>query len=553
MEKKRKTVIPVDSLMQLRHRMDSLPPKSQERASQINKMAELYAVSTTTVYRALKDFRKPRSAHRSDYGKSRILPQADVERYCELIAAFKLRTTNKQGRHISTARIIELMEDHGIETSRGLVKIAKGLLSRSTVDRYLAQLKLNQPRLLRESPAVRFQAEYSNDCWQFDMSHSDLKHIEKPEWINPNKGEPTLMLFSVVDDRSGMAYVEYRCVYGEDAESALRFLFNAMAAKENADFPLQGRPKMIYLDNGPVAKSQVFQNVMLALDIQWQTHLPPAKDEGRTTARSKGKVERPFRTIKEAHETLYHFNKPETEKEANEWLMRYLVNYNDNDHRSESHSRREDWLLNLPNEGYREMCTWEQYCRFAREPERRRVGIDARITVGGTTYEVEPDMAGEWVILLWGLFDDEVYVEFEGGKYGPYYPISGPIPLHRYRAFKQTKSVETSNRIRKLAKEIGLPISAMTGGDFPMEMTPSSLDLPSQPFDPEAHEYHFSTLTAAKLAIADELAVSLTKLPHEDKAFIDQLLSETLNRSTVLTRVRGYFRPHKLLGEENAR
>lgn len=292
---------------------------------------------------------------------------------------------------------------------------------------------------------------------------------------------------------------------------------------------------------------------MLALDIQWQTHLPPAKDEGRTTARSKGKVERPFRTIKEAHETLYHFNKPETEKEANEWLMRYLVNYNDNDHRSESHSRREDWLLNLPNEGYREMCTWEQYCRFAREPERRRVGIDARITVGGTTYEVEPDMAGEWVILLWGLFDDEVYVEFEGGKYGPYYPISGPIPLHRYRAFKQTKSVETSNRIRKLAKEIGLPISAMTGGDFPMEMTPSSLDLPSQPFDPEAHEYHFSTLTAAKLAIADELAVSLTKLPHEDKAFIDQLLSETLNRSTVLTRVRGYFRPHKLLGEENAR
>lgn len=66
------------------------------------------------------------------------------------------------------------------------------------------------------------------------------------------------MLFSVVDDRSGMAYVEYRCVYGEDAESALRFLFNAMAPKENAGSPLQGRPKMVYLDNAPVAKSQVF-------------------------------------------------------------------------------------------------------------------------------------------------------------------------------------------------------------------------------------------------------------------------------------------------------
>ena len=81
---------------------------------------------------------------------------------------------------------------------------------------------------------------------------------------------------------------------------------------------------MIYLDNGPVAKSRVFQNVMLALDIQWQTHLPAGKDGTRTTARSKGKVERPFRTVKEAHETLYHFHKPQTQQQANEWLMRYL-------------------------------------------------------------------------------------------------------------------------------------------------------------------------------------------------------------------------------------
>lgn len=161
---------------------------------------------------------------------------------------------------------------------------------------------------------MRFQAEQSNDCWQFDMSPSDLKHIDKPEWIDLSKGQPTLMLFSVVDDRNGVCYQEYRSVYGEDAESALRFLFNAMAAKVDAGFPFQGRPKMIYLDNGPVAKSMVFQNVMQALCIEWQTHIPTGKDETRTTARSKGKVERPFRIVKEVHETLYHFHKPETEK-----------------------------------------------------------------------------------------------------------------------------------------------------------------------------------------------------------------------------------------------
>lgn len=47
------------------------------------------------------------------------------------------------------------------------------------------------------------------------------------------------MLFSVVDDRSGVAYQEYRCVYGEDAESALLFLFNAMAPKVDPIFPFK--------------------------------------------------------------------------------------------------------------------------------------------------------------------------------------------------------------------------------------------------------------------------------------------------------------------------
>ena len=120
----------------------------------------------------------------------------------------------------------------------------------------------------------------------------------------------------MVDDRSGVAYMEYRCVYGEDAESALRFLFNAMAPKADPAFLIQGRPKFLYLDNGPVAKSRVFQNVMQSLDIDWKTHIPAGKDGQRVTARSKGKVERPFRTVKEAHEALYHFHAPQTEQQG---------------------------------------------------------------------------------------------------------------------------------------------------------------------------------------------------------------------------------------------
>jgi hypothetical protein len=41
----------------------------------------------------------------------------------------------------------------------------------------------------------------------------------------------------VVDDRSGVAYQEYHCAYGEAAEVALQFLFNAMAPKADERFP----------------------------------------------------------------------------------------------------------------------------------------------------------------------------------------------------------------------------------------------------------------------------------------------------------------------------
>jgi len=209
--------------------------------------------------------------------------------------------------------------------------------------------------MTRATPAVRFEARHSNACWQFDISPSDLKHIPQPAWVDPKRGQPTMMLYSVVDDRSGTSYQEYRCVYGEDAESALRFLFNAMAPKEDTEF--QGIPEMIYLDNGPVAKSLVFQTVMEWLGVDWKTHMPAGSDGSRVTARSKGKVERPFRTVKEAHETLYHFHKPETEAEANLWLRNFISKYNDKPHRREAHSRIEDWIANLPESGIREMCS----------------------------------------------------------------------------------------------------------------------------------------------------------------------------------------------------
>jgi hypothetical protein len=75
--------------------------------------------------------------------------------------------------------------------------------------------------------------------------------------------------------------------------------------------------------------------------------------------------------------------------------------------------------------------------------------------------------------------------------------------------------------------------------------------IPKQPFDAKTLEYHFPNYVAAKLAVADEIGRDLVDLSEEERAFIDQVLEETLMRRAILERVRAYFR-RKLRGAEHA-
>jgi hypothetical protein len=532
-----------EALVDLRRRLHPLSPKSAERRHVMRETAALYGVSEATLYRALRERGRPRALQRSDKGKPRVLPAAQLERYCEIIAALKVRTSNAKGRHLSTAQAIRLLEEFGVETPEGSLQIAPDVLTIPTVNRYLKRWGYDQRTLTRQPPAVRFQAQHSNECWHFDLSPSDLKQVPHPVWEEAGRGRPVLMLYSVVDDRSGVSYQEYHGVYGEDVEAALRFLFAAMAPKAIDDFPFQGIPAMLYMDNGPIARSHVFQQVMQYLGIAIQTHMPRGTDGRRVTARSKGKVERPFRTVKEMHETLYHFHVPQNEAEANAGLCQFVLRYNTMNHRSEAHSRLEDWLLNLPASGIRQMCTWERFCTFAREPQRRQVGGDARVTVDGVSYEVDPDVAGETVILWWGIFDQELYIEHGDRRYGPYTPVGGPIPLHRYRRFKHTAYEKRAERIDALAEQLRLPRAAVDG-PYPVAL-PVAAPPSVTPFvDPDPfHEFTYPSALKAKQAIADELMMPLAKLPREQLDALETLLSHTLRKSDVLDYVRLHLKP----------
>lgn len=192
------------------------------------------------------------------------------------------------------------------------------------------------------------------------------------------------------------------------------------------------------------------------------------------------------------------------------------------------------------------MCTWERFCTFAREPERRKVGADARVSVAGVAYEVEPDLAGETVVLWWGLFDNELYVEKDEQRYGPFHPVEGPIPLHRYRSFKKTKTEKRAERIAVLAGKLRLPRAALNKNAELRFLTedPQAMEKPaSVPFqDPDPfQEFTYPTVLAAKRAIADYLGRPLAKLSDQQRTFINELLEETLNKALILEQVRDYF------------
>ena len=60
--------------------------------------------------------------------------------------------------------------------------------------------------------------------------------------------------------------------------------------------------------------------------------------------------------------------------------------------------------------------------------------------------------------------------------------------------------------------------------------------------DPDPfQELRYPTVLAAKLAIADYLAMPLARLTPDERVYIDALLAETLERRKVIEKVRERF------------
>jgi len=154
-----------------------------------------------------------------------------------------------------------------------------------------------------------------------------------------------------------------------------------------------------------------------------------------------------------------------------------------------------------------------------------------------------PIFAGETVLLWWGLFDQDLYIEHDGERFGPYHPIGGPIPLHHYRQHWKGRREQRADRVAALARALQVPKAVMEG--YPA-LAPHPLPTPArQAFtDPDPfREFTFSSRITAKLATSEALGMPLARLPEEQRSFIDAVVAETLERRVVMERVMARLRP----------
>ncbi len=153
--------------------------------------------------------------------------------------------------------------------------------------------------------------------------------------------------------------------------------------------------------------------------------------------------------------------------------------------------------------------------------------------------------------MLWGLFDQALFVEHDGKRFGPFEPSRGAVPLYRYRKYQKSRAEERLDKVVRLADQLGLPRATITGGDRLLPSLPPSaagVAVRQTPFPESVVETTLATGLAAQRAIVEQLRQPLGSLPEADRAFIDTLLGETLDKTIIADRIRDRFQARRKEG-----
>lgn len=270
-------------------------------------------------------------------------------------------------------------------------------VSYHTIYRLLRKHGLTGNEVAGHPERKRFAYDTVNMMWQGDMSVGPYLLI--------NGRKTKTFLFAFIDDCSRVVpFAQF--LISEKFDSLKKVFKEALIRR--------GIPKMVYVDNGKIYRSDIFHVACASLGIIL-TYTKPYD------AASKGKIERFFGTVKTRFFPLLKDKPPSSLEELNQMFWRWL---------EEDYHRKVHASLGMtPLDVYLSQAS---KVRMVEDPaaldplflkrEHRKVKHDATVSLNGKLYEVPPRFIGQKVELR---YDEEgVYVYEDGVAVAEAVPVN---------------------------------------------------------------------------------------------------------------------------------
>lgn len=317
---------------------------------------------------------------RSDRGQSRKLSQEQEEHLLAL----------RQGlRDMPVSVFYDRLVDKGEFLPKDI--------SYATVYRILRKHGMIGKESVKSPERKRFAYDTVNTLWQGDMSVGP--------YLVLNGRKTKTFLFAFIDDCSRL--VPFAQFFLSEKFESLRTVFKEALIR-------RGIPKIVYVDNGKIYRSDTFQIACASLGIAL-THTQPYD------AASKGKIERFFGTVKTRFMPLLKSQPPSSLDELNRQFWQWL---------EEDYHRKIHASLGMsPLDMYLSQAS---RVRMVEDPaslnplflkrENRKVKHDGTISVNNELYEVPPRFIGQRIEVRFD--EDGVYVYEDGQAVAKAVPVN---------------------------------------------------------------------------------------------------------------------------------
>ena len=528
-----------------------------ERRKEVAQLAGEYGVSESTVYRRVNVFlREGRRVvtgsrgPRNDRGKPRGCGPEELQGYVQIVMGLKSLDPNQPDKRVPNPNKT-MSTERAIEIAERLGRVPEGVLSARTVNRWAHLWQITPQDICAPGAAVKLESLHPNHvhvidfsvCEQYYLRDSDGKVMERT-WTypgKPNEAKKKIWAFALVDHYSTVKWIRYFLSPGESSRILYQGIVEAWEKKNDSKFPFHGAPTMIYADKGSALKAGMIDNLLQALGVKVEKHMPG-------NPRAKGMVESAFAHFQKGFESELRLCPASSLEALNERAYNWLVTHNWSVPSTGSgtgagsvsgKSRFQIWQ-EITTEQLLEMPSSDILRRVTATNVIRTVDAYSSIRYGNEVYGVPEDLVGRKV-RVWTNIDGGLSVQdVESGEMFPTGDRKTAV-FGEFRSHKKTDAERMQDEALEMAEAARKKITPeMLRRDVPnlhamprtgtkIEVRGESGRLINRPYEAAA----YGSVFEAKMAIAEELRMNLGDLPEWMREEIDAALMEGLEKEKV--------------------